>query len=368
LALAGLPGAGSAVAASAGERVDPYIVVMKDGSDPGASAGEHTKRLGARVSHVFGAGLNGYAARIPARKVADLRADPRVAYVEADVTVRTAAQTLPWGVDRIEADISSTRAGNGSGAVAGVNEYIMDSGISSSDLSVVAHGNWSGDGKNYDCNGHGTHVAGTVGARDNASHSVGVAPGVVLVGLKVMGCGGTGPMSNVIAAINWVTTYAIKPAVVNLSLTSEGSRAVDDAVRRSVAKGVLYVVAAGNEGANACSYSPARLGGGSNNGVITVAATDSSNREASFSNYGPCVDIWAPGVGIVSTSNNGGTTKMSGTSMATPHVSGAAGLLLARYPMASPAQIEGTMKLNLLSPGTASKDGRPVRIVSAARY
>ena len=200
-----------------------------------------------------------------------------------------------WGIDRIDADISSTRAGNGSGAVGTVNAYILDSGISlHADLNVVAHGNWTGDGKNFDCNGHGTHVAGTVGARDNVDHVVGAAPGVALTRLKVLDCAGSGSLSNVIAAVDWTTSYARRPVVANLSLSGAASRALDDAVRRSAASGVLYVLAAGNSGVNACKSSPARAGAGTNNGIITVAAIDVSNREPSWSNYGSCVDIWGP--------------------------------------------------------------------------
>ena len=247
------------------------------------------------MGHLYRAALNGYAARIPAGRVAQLRADPRVAYVEADAAVTTTAQTLPWGINRIDADVSSALAGNGSGAVGTTNAYVIDTGISAhADLNLVAHGNWTGDGKNYDCNGHGTHVAGTVGAKDNASHVVGAGPGVALIGLKVLGCDGGGFMSNVIAAVDWLTVYAKKPAVANMSLSGGALKSLDDAVRKSASTGVLYVVAAGNSGADACNHSPARAGAGTNNGIVTVAATDSSNKEPSWSNYGSCVDIWGP--------------------------------------------------------------------------
>ena len=156
--------------------------------------------------------------------------------------------------------------------------------------------------------------------------------------------------------------------MANMSLGGGPSRALDDAVRRSAASGVLYVLAAGNSGANACNDSPARAGAGTNNGIVTVAATDSSNREASWSNYGSCVDIWAPGVSVLSTYNNGGITTMSGTSMASPHVAGTGGLYLSRNPTASAATAEATLKANVLSPGTASKDGRAIKIVYAGRY
>ena len=250
-----------------------------------------------------------------------------------------------------------------------MNAYIVDSGVSSHpDLNLVAHGNWTGDGKNYDCNGHGTHVAGTVGARDDANHVVGAAPGVSVTGLKVLGCDGSGLMSNIIAAVDWLTTYAKKPAVANLSLSGGALQSLDDAVRRSASSGVLYVVAAGNTGANACNYSPARAGAGTNNGIVTVDATDSYNREPSWSNYGSCVDVWAPGVSVLSTYNNGGTAYMSGTSMASPHVSGAGALYLSRNTTVSPSVAESVLKSNVLSPGTTSKDGRAVRIVYQGRY
>ena len=364
-----VPAASSAAPSATAGRPDSYIVVLKSGSDPGQVADDHGRRLGAEVSHLYRAALNGYAARIPAARVAQLRADARVAYVEPDGVVAKTAQTLPWGIDRIDADINSTRAGNGSGAVATVNAYILDTGISlHADLNVVAHGNWTGDGKNYDCNGHGTHVAGTVGARDNADHVVGAAPGVALTGLKVLDCAGSGSLSNVLAAVDWTTSYARRPAVANLSLSGGASQALDDAVRGSAASGVLYVVAAGNSGVNACSSSPARAGAGTNNGIITVAATDFYNREPSWSNYGSCVDIWAPGVSITSTYNNGGIAAMSGTSMASPHVAGTGGLYLSRVTTASPANVEATLKASALPTGTASKDGRAVNVVYAGRF
>ena len=153
-----------------------------------------------------------------------------------------------------------------------------------------------------------------------------------------------------------------------MSLSGGALRSLDDAVRKSASTGVLYVVVAGNSGANACHYSPARAGAGSNNGIVTVAATDSSNKEASWSNYGSCVDIWAPGVSIVSTYNYGGTATMSGTSMASPHVAGAGGLYLSRNTTVSPANAEATLKANVLSPGTTSKDGRAIKIAYAGKY
>ena len=366
-ALVILPGV--AEAAPPADAPGNYIVVLKDDADAAQVAEEHGRRHGAAVGHVFRSGVKGYAARLAGSQLAALRSDARVAYVEADGIMTASAQTLPWGVNRIDADVSSTLAGNGSGTVAGVNAYVIDTGVSAhADLNLVAHGSWVGDGKNYDCNGHGTHVAGTVGARDDTASVVGVAPGVRLTGLKVLGCDGSGPTSNIVAAVNWVAANAAKPAVANLSLGGPASQALDDAVRKAAAAGVLMVVAAGNEGVNACNVSPARAGAGTNNGVVTVGATDSSNRAASFSNYGACVDVWAPGVNVVSTWPNGGTATLSGTSMASPHVAGAGGLHLSRNPAVSAATAEATLKANVLSPGTTSRDGRTIRIAYAGRY
>ncbi|HYN85538.1 MAG TPA: S8 family serine peptidase, partial [Pyrinomonadaceae bacterium] len=227
------------------------------------------------------------------------------------------------------------------------------------DINLVGHVNFAG-GKNEDCNGHGTHVAGTIAARDNADYVVGVAPGAPVTGVKVLGCSGSGSWSGVISGIDWVTANARKPAVANMSLGGGANTAVDDAVRRSAASGVFYALAASNDGDNACNYSPARAGGNTNNGIATTGATDSSDREASWSNYGPCVDIWAPGVSILSTRRGGGTTTMSGTSMASPHVAGGAALYLSRNTGASPSQVESALRSAAVSTGTNSKDGRAI--------
>ncbi len=369
LTAAAVPGVSAAAPAAPAGPPASYIVVLHEGSDPEQVGQEHGRRFNAEVKHVYRSALRGYAARVPAARLGELRSDRRVAYVEPDGTATASAQTLPWGINRIDADVSSTLAGNGSGTVTGVNAYVIDSGVSAHpDLNLVGHANWTGDGRNYDCNGHGTHVAGTVGARDNTSSVVGAAPGVALTALKVLGCDGSGSMSSIIAAVDWVTTYGKKPAVVNMSLGGGALRSLDDAVRRSASSGFLYLVAAGNSGADACYSSPARAGAGTNNGIVTVAATDSYNREPSWSNYGSCVDIWAPGASILSTSNSGGTTYMSGTSMASPHVAGAGGLYLSRNTTASPATAEGVLKANVLSPGTKSKDGRAVKVVYQGRY
>ena len=364
-----VPGVSDAAPAPPQGSPGSYIVVLHDGNDPRPVAADHNRRLDAKVTHVYSAALNGYAARVPPARLANLRADPRVSYVEADGSATASAQTIPWGINRIDADVSSTLAGNGSGSLTGVNAYVIDTGIASHpDLNLVAHGNWTGDGNNYDCNGHGTHVAGTMGAKDDTTSVVGAAPGVALTGLKVLDCNGSGYTSNIIAAVDWVTSNAKKPAVVNMSLGGSKSKALDDAVRKSANNGYLYMVAAGNSGANACNYSPARAGAGTNNGIVTISATDSANKEPSWSNYGSCVDIWAPGASILSTYNNGGTATMSGTSMASPHVAGAAALYLSKNATVSAATAEATLKTNVLSPGTLSKDGRVIKIAYQGRY
>jgi aqualysin 1 len=336
-----------------------YIVVFDEGEvrDPTAVAREHAQRHGAEVLFTYQYAIEGYAARLPEGRLEEVRADSRVDYVEPDQTMRAEAQTLPWGINKIDADASSTRAGNGSGAVSGVNAYVIDSGIyKHTDLNRVKHVNFVGDGRNTDCHGHGTHVAGTVGAKDNTSDVVGVAPSAPLTGIKVLGCTGAGSNSGVIKGVDWVTANARKPAIANMSISGPTSQALDDAVRRSASSGVFYSLAAGNQGADACNYSPARTGAGTNNGIMTVAATNSSDGKWSQSNYGSCVDLWAPGASILSTKKGGGTTTMSGTSMAAPHVGGGAALYLSKNTAAGPTTVEGALKAAAVNPGTVLRE------------
>lgn len=317
-------------------------------------------REGFQSEHVYSAALRGFSARLTARQIANLEDDPDVASIELDGEMHAIAQVIPWGITKVGADFSSTVAGNGSGAVSNVNVYIIDTGIGAhQDLNKVNHVNFAG-GPNNDCHGHGTHVAGTASARDNDVDVVGVAPGARLTGVKVLSCSGSGSTSGVIKGVDWVTANAVKPAVANMSLRGGVSQALDDAVVRSANSGVFYALAAGNDGADACNYSPARAGAGTNNGVMTVAATDSNDQEASWSNYGICVDIWAPGVSILSTKKGGGTTTMSGTSMASPHGAGGGALYLSTQTGASPLTVEAALKSAAQTPGTTSKDGRTI--------
>lgn len=320
---------------------------------------------GFRADHVYSRAIRGFAARLTAQQVADLENDPRVAYVELDGTMEIvqgkgkkpgggggggggSSQTVPWGITRIGAA--------GHAAITNVNAYIIDTGIDAAhgDLNVVGHVNFAG-GKNTDCHGHGTHVAGTVAARDNEQDVVGVAPGAPLIGVKVLSCQGSGTTSGVIAGIDWVTANATQPAIANMSLGGGASTALDDAVKESADSGVFYSIAAGNSGANACNYSPARAG--THNGVFTTAAIDSNDNEASWSNYGSCVDGWAPGVSILSTKRGGGTTTMSGTSMAAPHVAGGGALYLSPNADDSAATVERALKTALQGTGKTSKSG-----------
>jgi aqualysin 1 len=358
--IGGLGVAGQAHAAAA----DRYIVVLKDSvSDPDAVARDHGNRYGAQVEFTYGHTIKGYAATIPANRVDSVRSDARVKLVEVDEPVSATAQTIPWGITKIGATLSPTAlAGNGSGAISNVNVYVIDTGVDVThpDLNVVGHVNFAG-GKNADCNGHGTHVAGTIAARDNTSDVVGVAPGAPITAVKVLGCSGSGYTSGVIAGVDWVTATAVKPAIANMSLGGGASTAMDAAVIASAASGVFYAVAAGNEGTNACNSSPARAGAGTNNGIATVAATDSADKEASFSNYGSCVDIWAPGVSVLSTRLRGGTTTMSGTSMASPHVGGGGALYLSTHTSASAAGVETALRNAAQTTGTLSKNGAAIK-------
>ena len=356
-------------AAAAPPAAVSYIVVLHDGvAHPGAVADEHARRHGAQVGFVYSSALKGYSAVIPNDRVTAIRNDGRVKYIEADQTAVAYAQTIPWGIAKVGADGSSTLAGNGWGDVASVHAYVIDTGVDAAhqDLTVSNHVNFAG-GPNKDCNGHGTHVAGTVGAKDNTADAVGVSPGVSVTGVKVLGCSGSGSYSAIIKGVDWVTANAKKPAVANMSLGGGVSLALDDAVRRSAASGVLYALAAGNDAKDACTTSPARAGAGTSNGIVTVAATDSADKEASFSNVGTCVDIWAPGVSVVSTKNGGGTTTMSGTSMAAPHVAGGGALYLSKN-STTPTSVEEALKQAAQMTNTSSKDGRAIARESVAGF
>jgi len=236
-----------------------------------------------------------------------------------------------------------------------VHAYIIDTGIRFSHQTFGGRATSGFDavdgGSADDCNGHGTHVSGTVGGSQ-----YGVSKGVQLVAVRVLNCSGSGTTAQVVAGINWVTSHAIKPAVANMSLGGGASTSIDNAVNNSINSGVTYAIAAGNSNANACNFSPARVGA-----AITVGATGQNDARASFSNFGTCVDIFAPGVGITSSwdTSNTATNTISGTSMATPHVTGAAAQVLSAHPTFTPAQVRNELVANATtgvvgSPGSGS--------------
>jgi subtilisin family serine protease len=324
------------------------IVVLDDSSDAQGVAAEHSRRHGAVVDRVYRNALRGYVADLPAAAVEALRRDPRVHLVEADQTFEASTAQLnpPWGLNRIDQhNLPLGSAFNYTNTGAGVTAYIIDSGIRATHADFegrVATGfdALGANGQGKDCNGHGTHVAGTVGGKTH-----GVAKKVTLVPVRVLNCSGTGSTAQVIAGVDWVTRHhGSGPAVANMSLGGATSSAVDLAVRNSIKDGISYVVAAGNNtlglNANSCNVSPARI-----SEAMTIAATDKTDRRASFSNYGSCVDWFAPGAEILSASNSSDTATrtMSGTSMAAPHTAGVAALYLQSAPGASPASVRSAL-------------------------
>ncbi|WP_307835593.1 S8 family peptidase [Paractinoplanes ferrugineus] len=280
----------------------------------------------------------------------------------ADATVGAAATggaadpAVTWGLDRIDQRALPLSKSFAAPSAATVTAYVLDGGvrISHQEFGGRASNGWDfvdNDPVAQDCTGHGTHVAGTIGGA-----TYGVAKDVKIVAVRVLGCNGSGSYSNIIAGVNWVTKNAKKPAVVNMSLGGTPSKALDDAVTRSINSGVVYVVSAGNDHKDSCKQSPARA-----SAAITVGATDANDTRASFSNYGSCLDIFAPGARIVSASNSSdrATKTMSGTSMASPHVAGAAALALGTHPDQSPAQVRESLVGNagsglVRNPGTGS--------------
>ncbi|WNM40431.1 S8 family peptidase [Micromonospora halotolerans] len=346
-----------------------YLVVLKDDAVGAANsrtartavpdrAAGLAKRYGGSVGTVWSAALTGYSATMSPAQARRLAADPAVAYVEQDRVVTTqATQTNPpsWGLDRIDQrSLPLNSSYTYPNTASNVRAYIIDTGIRTTHTDFGGRATWGTntvDSNNTDCNGHGTHVAGTVGGT-----RYGVAKGVRLIAVKVLNCSGSGSTTGVVSGINWVTSNAVKPAVANMSLGGGVSSSIDNAVTSSVNSGVTYAVAAGNSSANACNSSPARAAA-----AITVGSTTSSDARSSFSNYGSCVDIFAPGSSIVSayrTSDTASST-LSGTSMASPHVAGAAALVLGANPSYTPAQVTSYLTTNattgkVTNPGSGS--------------
>jgi subtilisin family serine protease len=333
---------------------DGYVVVLKEGADPrsvAAIAGVHPR-------FVYSSALNGFAGDLTQGQLTALERNPNVAYIEHDAQVRlfnTQTTLYSWGIDRVDQQnlpLSTTFSWNADGA--GTNVYVLDTGIRLTHLDFTGRAAYIPNGNNgdfvndgygsaADCHGHGSHVAGTaVGTYS------GVAKGAFVWAGRVVNCNGGGNVSMAIAAVDWITANGIRPAVVNMSLGYGNVQSLRDAVENSVAAGVNYAVAAGNGNfggipQDACAESPA----GAPN-AITTGSTTSSDAESSFSNYGTCVKILAPGSSITSSSStvDNGLVTMSGTSMASPHTAGVVAQYLSANPLATPSQVMNELIAN----------------------
>jgi subtilisin family serine protease len=344
---AAAPAEGQILSAGTADVVpNSYIVVFKANAAR-TSAPSIAGKYGGSVKHTYSHALNGFAATMSEAQAKRLAADPSVEYVQADGVVRisgTQANPPSWGLDRIDQqNLPLDKSYTYPDFTPTVTAYVIDTGIRTTHTTFGGRASWgtntSGDGNNTDCNGHGTHVAGTIGGSQ-----YGVAKTVSLVAVKVLNCSGSGSNSGVIAGVDWVTNNASgKAAVANMSLGGGANTALDNAINTSINSGVTYALAAGNETQNACNVSPARTAA-----AITVGATTSTDARASYSNFGTCVDLFAPGSSITSSwnTNDTATNTISGTSMATPHVTGAAALLKAQNPARTPQQIRDAMVAN----------------------
>ena len=316
-----------------------------------------SSKVNGKVLRQYSNAVAGFVLKTTTAQLDTLRKDPRVLMIEQDQIMQasTTQNSATWGLDRIDqAVLPLSNDFNYELDGSGVNAYIIDTGIltSHSDFGGRAVSGWDfidNDADASDCNGHGTHVAGTVGGT-----TWGVAKNVKLTAVKVLDCNGSGTSSGVIAGIDWVTANAKFPAVANMSLGGGNSPALDAAVNRAIDAGITFAVAAGNSNINACSGSPNKVPA-----AITVASSTSADRRSSFSNWGSCIDLFAPGSDITSTWSNGGTNTISGTSMASPHVAGAIALYLQAHPDSSPAEVTASLKGYATADKINSLNGSP---------
>ncbi|MEJ3744286.1 S8 family peptidase [Actinomycetes bacterium KLBMP 9797] len=324
-----------------------YVVVLKS-----AAAVSRATARGVAVAHRYRHALNGFSAKLTPDQLTALRADPDVAYVTPNhrFTLDVAQTPATWGLDRVDQrdrGLDNVYDHNRTGA--GVTVYVIDSGIRATHVEfggrVAGGASMIGGNATDDCIGHGTHVAGTVG-----SAAWGVAKNVRLVPVRIFGCSPYTSTDSVLAGVDWVTANATAPAVANMSLGGPADAAIDEAVQNSINAGITYVVSSGNSNADACGFSPARVPA-----AVTVGATDTNDVRGWFSNFGGCVDLHAPGVDIVSASSANDTDPRTntGTSMASPHVSGAAALYLQTHPAAPPAEVAAWLTGNA-TPGVVT--------------
>ncbi len=373
-----------------------YIVVFKDNViDVDQRVQALAARHGLTVDFIYSHALKGFAGLVPAGVLARLRAEPEVAFIEQNRVVSIDAQTIPTGINRIGGPSSPTARINGVDERVNVDVAVIDTGIQTNhpDLNVVGGKNCIGFGSSYnDQNGHGTHVAGTIGAIDNGSGVVGVAPGARLWAVRVLNRFGSGTTATVNCGIDWVAANAGTIDVANMSLGGSGS---DDgncgytnndsehkAICNAVGKGVTFVVAAGNDHDNAANHIPAAydevitvsaladFNGVPGGGAAPTCRTDQDDTLADFSNFGPDVDVIAPGVCIYSTYVNSGYATLSGTSMASPHAAGAAALYKATHPSATPAQVKSALQSagNLNWNNSDDPDGIKEKLIDVSTF
>jgi subtilisin family serine protease len=361
------PGAGSTKTAAPvyavnGNAIDgSYVVVLNEGADPNSVAAV----AGVRPNYVYTAALNGFAAELNEGQLNALQHNPNVDYIEPDqeFTASTTVTASSWGLDRVDQrslPLSGTYTYTTTASA--VRAYVIDTGIYTSHSQFGGRASNVYDalgGNGQDCNGHGTHVAGTIGGS-----SYGIARAVLLRGVRVLNCSGSGSTSGIIAAVDWVRVNRINPAVANLSLGGGYSSSLNTAINNLANSGVFVAVAAGNENQNACNVSPASAGA-----AYTTAASTSSDAKASYSNYGSCVDGYAPGSSIRSAwiGSTTATNTISGTSMASPHVAGVAALYKATYGNAASSTIVSWINTNATaSKITGNVTGTPNRLLYKA--